>query len=372
MGLPIELMPYAENFYRRFPEEFIALGAPGLGEIFDLRTNGTWSRRIHETPTEKIVEITIRRWQPDWRQPMQSQLQLPPYGNGYAPPPYAGMPVYGGFAAPGDCRSSGPPAHGNYSVPPPSFETPRAYGLSASSTAQAQAPAPRPSEWQVAATGRLARLENALSLLKPSIEALLASQTKGMATPPQAPPMHMVAGVATGGPMNDLQAAGPPAPQAQSQLPPSQPDAPPALSQRRASSPTAMIPGKFVSPPTRGSDDAAQAGGLTLDGNDLRNRRGVSGLAIQTSPENMAKVAEPPVAAAPAKQPPPPVVKLEEQEQSSDKDKANDESKAAAPSERQSTKDRPKVNVVVVPQRIAPAAMDPMSPRSPGRFSAWK
>merc|ERR1719387_1866091 len=64
MGLPVELLPYAENFFRRFPEEFITLGAPGLEEVFDLRTNGTWSRKIQETPMEKTVTINIQRWPP--------------------------------------------------------------------------------------------------------------------------------------------------------------------------------------------------------------------------------------------------------------------------------------------------------------------
>mmetsp|Transcript_66188 Transcript_66188/g.191814 ORF Transcript_66188/g.191814 Transcript_66188/m.191814 type:complete len:497 (-) Transcript_66188:45-1535(-) len=62
MALPAELLPYAENLYRRFPEEFIALGMPGLENVFDLRPCGTWTRSIRETPLEKTVEITIRRW----------------------------------------------------------------------------------------------------------------------------------------------------------------------------------------------------------------------------------------------------------------------------------------------------------------------
>eukprot|EP00404_Azadinium_spinosum_P018290 CAMPEP_0180503258 /NCGR_PEP_ID=MMETSP1036_2-20121128/45927_1 /TAXON_ID=632150 /ORGANISM="Azadinium spinosum, Strain 3D9" /LENGTH=92 /DNA_ID=CAMNT_0022512255 /DNA_START=28 /DNA_END=302 /DNA_ORIENTATION=- len=63
MGLPAELLTYAENLYRRFPEEFVALGMPGLEEAFDLRPSGTWSRRIVDTPVEKTVEITMRRWE---------------------------------------------------------------------------------------------------------------------------------------------------------------------------------------------------------------------------------------------------------------------------------------------------------------------
>mmetsp|Transcript_97019 Transcript_97019/g.250929 ORF Transcript_97019/g.250929 Transcript_97019/m.250929 type:complete len:515 (-) Transcript_97019:410-1954(-) len=81
MALPPELLLYAENFYRRFPEEFVALGAPGLEEVFDLRPTGTWSRRVLESPTEKTVEVTIRRWQP-------ASLGGPgaPYGQAFASP----------------------------------------------------------------------------------------------------------------------------------------------------------------------------------------------------------------------------------------------------------------------------------------------
>lgn len=75
-----ELLTYAENFYRRFPEEFIALGAPGLEEIFDLRSHGTRSRRISESPTEKTVEITIRRWQAPALMPPAPSLPL--FGGG--------------------------------------------------------------------------------------------------------------------------------------------------------------------------------------------------------------------------------------------------------------------------------------------------
>jgi len=62
MGLPAELLQYAENLYRRFPEEFIALGMPGLEQVFDLRPDGTRTRRMSESCTEKSIEIKIRRW----------------------------------------------------------------------------------------------------------------------------------------------------------------------------------------------------------------------------------------------------------------------------------------------------------------------
>mmetsp|Transcript_55464 Transcript_55464/g.140564 ORF Transcript_55464/g.140564 Transcript_55464/m.140564 type:complete len:361 (+) Transcript_55464:109-1191(+) len=62
MGLPAELLQYAENLYRRFPEEFIALGMPGLEQVFDLRPDGTRTRCMSESCTEKSIEIKIRRW----------------------------------------------------------------------------------------------------------------------------------------------------------------------------------------------------------------------------------------------------------------------------------------------------------------------
>eukprot|EP00913_Durusdinium_trenchii_P024977 g23443.t1 len=70
MVLPPELNIYAENILRRFPEEFMALGAPNLEEnpaifrfdIYDLRPNGTWSRKMVESSAEKTIEITMRRW----------------------------------------------------------------------------------------------------------------------------------------------------------------------------------------------------------------------------------------------------------------------------------------------------------------------
>lgn len=61
MGLPPEMLIYAENLWRRFPEEFVALGMPNLEHVFDLRPDGTKTRRIFETATEKTIEITIRR-----------------------------------------------------------------------------------------------------------------------------------------------------------------------------------------------------------------------------------------------------------------------------------------------------------------------
>jgi len=287
----------------------------------------------------------------------------------------------------------------------PTYETPQAYRLSASSTALAQPPAPRAPDWQDAATGRLARLENALSLLKPSIEALLSSQTMGQAAPQASPyQQHLHPSALHGGAADALQ---PPAPQgAPVQLMQQMQAAQPARQQSPMS--RGHLESKYTSDPGR-ADIAAHAAGpskshsmaskfvtspgqvigsgdesemapphqaahtleLTLDANELRSRRGVGSLAIQTSPENMTlmKASEAPA----AKHVSPPVIKLEEQDQANDKEKANEENKATAAAERQpKQRERPRVDVTVVPQRIAPHAADPASPRSPGRFSAWK
>lgn len=128
--LPPELLTFAENIFRRFPEEFLTLGAPGLEQIFDLRPDGSRSRRISETPSEKTVEITIRRWQPASLSPMLNYM--PSY-----PPP---MPMYSS---------------------PSVMEQRRA-----------------DSNIEAHMTSQLARLEAALSTLAPQIEAAALSRPK--------------------------------------------------------------------------------------------------------------------------------------------------------------------------------------------------
>mmetsp|Transcript_19046 Transcript_19046/g.44457 ORF Transcript_19046/g.44457 Transcript_19046/m.44457 type:complete len:379 (-) Transcript_19046:70-1206(-) len=61
MVLTAELQGYAENIWKRFPEEFIALGAPSLEDHFVLR-NGH-SHRITDTNAQKVIEIVLRRRQ---------------------------------------------------------------------------------------------------------------------------------------------------------------------------------------------------------------------------------------------------------------------------------------------------------------------
>lgn len=61
MGLSPELQGYAENIWRRFPEEFISLGAPHLEEDFELHQSGSWRHRVVDTKSEKVIEIVLPR-----------------------------------------------------------------------------------------------------------------------------------------------------------------------------------------------------------------------------------------------------------------------------------------------------------------------
>lgn len=61
MGLSPELQGYAENIWRRFPEEFISLGAPHLEDDFELHKSGSWRRRVVDTKSEKVIEIVLPR-----------------------------------------------------------------------------------------------------------------------------------------------------------------------------------------------------------------------------------------------------------------------------------------------------------------------
>eukprot|EP00747_Dinoflagellata_sp_TGD_P196228 gnl/TRDRNA2_/TRDRNA2_66047_c0_seq1.p1 gnl/TRDRNA2_/TRDRNA2_66047_c0~~gnl/TRDRNA2_/TRDRNA2_66047_c0_seq1.p1 ORF type:complete len:296 (+),score=53.91 gnl/TRDRNA2_/TRDRNA2_66047_c0_seq1:71-958(+) len=61
MGLPPELQRYAENVWQRFPEEFLALGAPHLEDFFELHEAGVWYHRIVDTKSEKVIEIVLPR-----------------------------------------------------------------------------------------------------------------------------------------------------------------------------------------------------------------------------------------------------------------------------------------------------------------------
>mmetsp|Transcript_23194 Transcript_23194/g.52188 ORF Transcript_23194/g.52188 Transcript_23194/m.52188 type:complete len:277 (+) Transcript_23194:92-922(+) len=152
MVLPPELHIYAENILRRFPEEFMVLGAPNLEEIYDLRPNGTWSRKMVESSAEKTIEITLRRW------PTPAAAYPQAMMGGYMPVPMQAPAPWPAAMAAAARYPTGATAP---SVPPVQSS---AQGLDDQ------------------AAERLGRLENALLALKPQIEAIVAKQMQ-----PQAP-----------------------------------------------------------------------------------------------------------------------------------------------------------------------------------------
>lgn len=175
MGLPHELLQFAENLYRRFPEEFVALGAPGLEQVYDLRSNGSRTRRISETPAEKTVEITLRRWQAPQIPPLHPSYgcgqapQMPPfhpsYGCGHevaAPPPF--------MAHASSAWSQNPSAGAGFSMRPQQQLTPPP------PPQHQQSAGPSAAEAHMAS--QLNRLESALSAMMPQIEAAVLNQTQ--------------------------------------------------------------------------------------------------------------------------------------------------------------------------------------------------
>lgn len=396
MVLPVELQPYAENLYRRFPEEFIALGMPGLEEVFDLRPRGTWSRRIAETPSEKTVEITIRRWTPGTVAAAAGaiggpsslgQHQVAPgfypqnFGGGYFLGGSAGYPHHqqlghpqtaylqqlhqlqqqqlaaasvglAGAVGTGLSSLGLPPSMQSFGQsPPPPHPAAAAPGFSDShglvAPAPQQAPAAPPLQATPAGldeqtTQRLSRMESALTMLKPQIEAVLAGQAQAKKQ-------------AAGGTSSADHAAG------------------------------AQSPGGIGG----GAEQAAgqqrgqgQAGTEPVN-TDLRNRRNLGRMQLQinTSPDDRprpqttttqsvtmvaAAAANPSmaggadVAAAGAASPAVVAIPRSQSEGSSLVAQGN-----AAGVERR----RPGGVSTV---RVAPSFMDPASPRSPGFYSAWK
>jgi len=292
MVLPPELLPFAENFYRRFPEEFIALGMPGLEQVFDLRADGSRSRRILETPTEKTVEITLRRWQPPPMPPIHpsycSAQQHGPYPPMMQHGPY---PMVGGpppaMPYPGGGVGWGQTPFGGMGMGPPPQQP--AHGF-----------APAENSNQAHMASQLARLEAALCTMMPHVEAAAQGRAK------------------------------------------SQELSPPG---------TAKRDGTPVSP--------------------LRERRGLANMRV-APPAHKHKAPSP---APPPEEPA--AVQAEPVEQVSiglTKGLAEQVEPIArretlSPTNRMTRNaNRPTINVV----RMVPDADDPESPRSPGRFSAWK
>mmetsp|Transcript_37486 Transcript_37486/g.67806 ORF Transcript_37486/g.67806 Transcript_37486/m.67806 type:complete len:299 (-) Transcript_37486:95-991(-) len=297
MVLPQELQLYAENILRRFPEEFMALGAPGLEDIYDLRPNGTWSRRMMETSSEKTVEITLRRW----HAPSLVNPQVAMGGMGYmsqAAAPYHHMTAVGHAAALAAASARGYAASPMAPYPP-------AVPFPSAEMAQADDKA----------TQRLERLETALQLLKPQLEAVLTAQVKAQANA-TLPISQRTAG---GGPPEDVN------------------DKNYTMNETSALTP----------------------------GGSLRTRRHMDKLAIVTSPQQKGQQK----ASVPAQQAQPPPAPTVQGDVSSD----NGDVPAAkgiqkVPVATAGEKSRPKVINTV---RVAPSDLDPKSPRSPGRYTAW-
>jgi len=297
MVLPQELQLYAENILRRFPEEFMALGAPGLEDIYDLRPNGTWSRRIMETATEKTVELTLRRWHmPSLVNPQVAMGGMCGMG-GYMPQAYAmpGMAHSAAVAAAAAqaCAARGMPMN-------PMAQYPQMPFPNADKQAEDQA------------TQRLSRLENALQALKPQIEAMVTAQGKAQQSQAASLPIPTRASVGAEDEKNN------------------------------------------VSP--RPNDNTPMT--------ELRQRRHMDKLAIVTSPQTKAQSKQPVQQVQPVQAP---------QAPQGQGDISSDEPQGkAAVSKALSVgtgeKGRPKVINTV---RVAPSDLDPKSPRSPGRYTAW-
>lgn len=304
MGLSQELLLYAENIYRRFPEEFMALGMPGLEEIYDLRPDGTRSRRISETSSEKCVEITLRRWhQPPAWPGSYPQAPLAPWARPDA--------FYMGHAHMGAHMATHVGAHGAYyrhyeapSAPAPAPPAPQSNHLLAGTE-------------DPASTQRLERLEAALQSLKPHIQALLSSQAgQKAAQPAQSPhsaqqgqPIQQATGLGSRRNLDTLKI--------QTSTPHVTPQGDSSNSYHKATVKSAEAePPRVASTVSLSPSKAAQA------------------------PENLNFVTRSLTTPAHAEEP----------------EKVD--------------RGRPKVSVN--PVRVAPNATDPASPRSPGRYSAWK
>jgi len=393
MVLPVELQPYAENLYHRFPEEFIALGMPGLEEVFDLRPRGTWSRRIAETPLEKTVEITIRRWTPGTvaaaagaiggpSSLSQHQVALGFYpqnfGGGYFPGGSAGYPQHQQFGHPqaaylqqlhqlqqqqlaaasvglagvvgtGLTNLGLPSTMQSFGQSPPPHPAAAAPGLSdvhglgaPQQVPAAPAQQSTPIGLDEQTTQRLSRMESALTVLKPQIEAVLAGQAQAKKQ-------------AAGGTSSSStdHAAG-------------------------AQSPGGIGGGtEQAAGQQRGQGQAATEAANT----DLRNRRNLGRMQLQinTSPDDRprpqattqvtlvaAAAANPSMAvgadAAAAGGASPAVVAIPRSQ--------SEGSSLVAQGNVGVERRRPPGGVSTV--RVAPSFMDPASPRSPGFYSAWK
>lgn len=288
MVLSPELLPFAENFYRRFPEEFIALGMPGLEQVFDLRPDGSRSRRILETPAEKTVEITLRRWQPPPMPPIH-----PSYCSAQQHGPLPPMMQHGAYPMVGGSPPSMPYPAGGMGMGPPPHQP--AHGFP---------PAENSSQAHMAS--QLARLEAALCTMMPHVEAAMAGRAK---TQELSPPGTAKRDGTPVSPLRERRGLA------------SMRVAPPVHKHKEAAVASATAPSQSFAPPEEPAAEPVEQVSIGL----------TKGLAEQVQP-------------------------------ASHRD-------SQSPTNRMTRNaNRPTINVV----RMVPDADDPESPRSPGRFSAWK
>lgn len=325
---------------------------PGLEEVFDLRPNGTWSRRMQESPMEKTVEITIRRWQPA---SLSLSHALPTSYPGCAPQ----LSSVGSFApyhlaAAAQAHSCWPqhqqpppysaPAHSGW----PQHQQPPPYSAPAAQNQSAE---------EQAATMRLSRLECALSAMKPQIEALLVAQQ---------PKSHSHIPVLAPG------SAGAAVP-----AKPSVDETSPSVAARTAAGMYVSDDGMVLTTagvsgqPELKRSETANTSSSQSDAFELRSRRNMVTLQIQTTPKDKRQEKKMKAATAP-----PAVVKIGHEGDSEGQASAEEAGGRASGEDvkterpKDAPKQRPAVQVQTL--RIAPSAMDPESPRSPGRYSAWK
>lgn len=282
----------------------MALGAPNLEEIYDLRPNGTWSKKMVESSAEKTIEITMRRWSA---------------GNPYAGPPmpsYSPYAMYGGVAV-------APPQQAVWSSANAAAAAAR-YTQGVTGVASVPPPPTAPSNTSQAldeqANQRLGRLESALLALKPQIEAMVAIQSKQL----------------TSASSNNLAA------------------------------PRGPAMGVCQSPTADKADDAPE----------LRLRRNLDKLQINTAPGDKAggrqATAAPVQPVQPVPQPVQTAVVKESAPSPNHQADAPDETEKSVRSlkvARPTTVEIPLRTPGEIPLR---SSTDPQSPRSPGRFSAWK
>lgn len=174
-----ELLQYAANIYRRFPEEFLALGRPGLESTFDLRQ----LHRARETTQERTIEVTMRRWPspvaPSRGWPVGAGLHgLQPQHYGLARQTMALAGSISGYGC-GNPRATafafGAPPAAAFGAPPTAvFGVPSVAASAAVGSAVGAATEER-------VTARLLRLEEALAALKPQVEMIVHQQAAALA-----------------------------------------------------------------------------------------------------------------------------------------------------------------------------------------------